>query len=114
MDAISLGSVIASRTLRLGTQVDGVTVSIGAPKPYADGKDFYCPFRIEGLGDDRVKYAGGVDAVQALQLAMQRIGIELYASPHASALRWIDPDGPDLGFPVPENLRDMIPQRPHK
>ena len=45
---------------------------------------------------------------------MLRIGIELYASPHASALRWLDPDDRDLGFPVPEDLRDMIPQRPRK
>lgn len=113
MNAISLGSVIASRTLRLGTGVDRVTVSIGAPKPYPDGKDFFCPFRIEGLGDDQVKYVGGVDAVQALQLAMHRIGVELYASPHAATLRWIDPDDPDLGFPVPDNVRELIPKRRH-
>lgn len=111
MDTISLGSVIASRTLRARTQLDRVTVSIGAPKPYPDGKDFYCPFRIEGLGDDRVKYAGGVDSIQALQLAMQRIGVELYASPRAPDLRWIDPDDLDLGFPVPDNLSDMVPKR---
>ena len=91
-----------------------VTVSIGAPRPYPDGADFYCPYRIESLGDDRVKWVGGVDAVQALQLVMERIGIELYASPKASVLRWIDPDDPDLGFPVPENLRDVMPKRPRE
>ena len=51
-------------------------------------------------------YAGGMDAVQAIQLAMDMIGVRLYTSSKAKAgkLRWLSDDDTDLGFPVPNTF----------
>lgn len=49
----SLGTVVATRKIA-GAEPDGtITISIGMPVPFPGGADFYCPFRIQGLGDDR-------------------------------------------------------------
>jgi len=70
-----------------------------------------CPYQILGIGDERVRCAGGVDAVQALQLAMEMIGSELYFKlnrQHDGKLRWEAGKEGDLGFPVPPNLEQEI------
>src|SRR5260221_3164938 len=98
----SVGTVIAHRKLTL-SRTQTVTVNIGKPKKFRGGHDYYCPYRITGIGQEKIKYAGGVDPVQALHLALMKIGTELYTSKEAKAgrLRW---DGGstkgDLGFPV--------------
>jgi hypothetical protein len=110
LDLKDVGEVIASRVLTL----DGtgrVTVLIGKPKQLAD-IDWYCPYRKVGIGSGNVKRAEGVDAVQALVLALSMVGAELYTSQEydAGRLQW---DGGavkgDLGFPVPPNIQDMLP-----
>jgi hypothetical protein len=92
-----------------------ITVVIGKPEMFPDGVNFYCPYQVVGIGNERVRYAGGVDAVQALQLAMQMIGAELYTSPEAQS-KQISWDGGgvagDLGFPVPDGLQDLLPASP--
>ena len=71
---------------------------IGQPRRYRGGHpDYYCPFKIEGF-DGRIRYASGVDAVQALQLVMKAIGSELATSKRI--LRWnAGQQVGDLGFP---------------
>lgn len=53
--------------------------------------------------------AGGVDAVQALELALKIIGAQLYASDHHASgrLMWEAP-GKGYGFPVPTSMRDLL------
>ena len=53
-------------------------------------------------------FGGGRDAVQALLSAMQKIGMELYASEanKTGKLAWDDWKG--FGFPVPPNARDLL------
>ncbi|MDM2402077.1 hypothetical protein PP613_23370 [Mycobacteroides abscessus] len=68
---------IAERVLESGRGTQ-VTVKLGAPHPF-DGHDpgqgWYCPFRVEGINDQPwASFAGGVDSVQALMLALARIG----------------------------------------
>lgn len=110
-DPEDIGTVIAVRTLSLSGE-EKVTVTIGKPKRFPEGDDYYCPYRIVGIGNERVRHAGGVDAMQALVLALRMIGAELYTSPEArsGALRWMgrSREG-DLGFPVPDGLRDLAP-----
>lgn len=110
--ATSLGTVIAIRELVLKDENGDrpVTVRIGMPRPFDDGQDYFCPFEIDGMGKTTVQRAGGVDAVQALRLAMTMIGITLYASEEAKAgqLRWLDEYG-DLGFPVHAGAQDVLP-----
>jgi hypothetical protein len=85
----NVGIVIASRELILdGNQK--VEVLIGRPEPCPDGIDWYCPHQILGVGSGRVRYAIGVDTVQALALGLSMIGAELYTSAEyeAGRLSW--------------------------
>jgi hypothetical protein len=110
MQLTSIGELIAKRELDLAGQ-GKVTVLIGMPKKCADDDDYYCPYQIVGIGNERVRYAVGVDEVQALQLVQKMIGTDLYTSKEAAsgALDWKGGDKGDLGFPVPDVLRDLAP-----
>ena len=90
---MQLGSVIGKRELAVGrSRRSRVTVEIG--KPHRSGThEWYCPYRIRGLGDESVRAAYGADAVQALHLAEQAIAAQLDSEPR---LRWL---GRDHGFP---------------
>jgi hypothetical protein len=104
--------VIATRVFELA---DGgsVVLELYAPEPDpAPNGDFRCGFRIVGLcGSDGVlKHIYGVDAVQALVLALQTIGVFLYTSAEGRAgdLTWLG--GRDLGLPLSEANRDLAPR----
>lgn len=101
--------IIATRELDLANSEAKVMVHIGKPEKYPDSSDYYCPFRIAGLGKERANRAGGVDAVQALLLALKMVGAELYTSKEAKDghLKWVGSSGDgDLGFPVPVGFWD--------
>ncbi len=109
MQLKDIGVQIASRELDANGKK--VVVVIGRPEKFPDGEDYYCPYQIVGIGSERVKYAGGIDAVQALQLALKKIGTDLYTSQEAQAkqLLWAGGEPGDFGFPVPDSLRDLAP-----
>lgn len=105
-----LQPIIASRVLIKGDRE--VRVDIGQPRKEADQSDYLCPYRIAGIGDERIRYAVGIDAVQALLLTMKKIGADLYTSAEMRGrdLVWVGGSEPgDLGFPVPDVLRDLAP-----
>ena len=106
MKLTSVGEVIAVRHLRVTGADATVTVMIGKPKPFPDGQDYYCPYQIRGLGSEGVRYAGGVDSVQALVMALEGIRTTLSTSQEAKAgrLNWLDQS--DLGFPLPSSIND--------
>ena len=98
METYELGEPIAERTLVMGA--DEVIVTIGKPRLFNDGADYFCPYLIAHLDQKKMSYAGGVDAVQALQLAMKKIGVELahLAKTQNVPITWL-PDTPgDTGF----------------
>jgi hypothetical protein len=67
--------VIAERVLTAtinGKPFD-VSVRFGKPMPNPSG-EWACPYQINGLGIETVRRACGIDAVQALQLAMFAAG----------------------------------------
>ena len=72
---------IAERRLELKGPADRfVYVRIGAPEPSPDSgsfPSFRCPFQIEGLSNDAIRFAMGVDSFQALNLAFAGIRAEL-------------------------------------
>ena len=88
--------VIAERLLTLNS--DGakkpIRVLVGRPYSEPDGAHF-CPYKIVGLVPELTKRAGGVDGIQALQLALVMIGAELSAQ--AGSLLW--DESQFLGFP---------------
>lgn len=93
---------IAVRELSLDVEggVEAVSVLIGKPERIASGTAYCCPYQLRGAGlEESVKYAEGVDAVQALQLVMYMIGAHLsYLNEQCGGrLRWSNE--PDFGFP---------------
>jgi hypothetical protein len=107
-----VGDVIASRELTLD-KTQSVTVLIGKPQRLSGSSDWYCAHQKIGIDSDRVKYAIGVDALQALLLGLSMVGVELYTSPEYEAGRLSWDCGAvkgDLGFPVPPNVQDILPR----
>ena len=75
-----------------------VEVRLGKPTPSdRQGGEWACAVQIIGLGPGRIKEAFGVDAVQAIQLALRLATIDLHSLAHANALRleWL---GGEIGF----------------
>lgn len=87
-----LGQVIARRILTeyTGDLIRKVAVSIGAPRPHPKG-DWVCPFLIEGREESQVEGSFGVDALQALLLAVEGIRVTLDRT--GSRFEWLDPSG---------------------
>jgi hypothetical protein len=96
---VVMGKVIAVRRLESAQHAVPVTVEIGMPRRARGHDDYFCPYRVKGIGNEVVRAAYGVDAVQALQLVMHAIGSAL--AKHAD-LRWVG--NKDLGLPHPEDL----------
>jgi hypothetical protein len=111
---ISLGTVIVEKPLFLDGE-GKVTVRIGAPLVSDDGRESACPYRIEGLGAGKLRYAVGIDRLQALRLALETIGADLYASEEYKAGRLkafaVGDDHGDLGFPVLRGFEDLLPTK---
>jgi hypothetical protein len=84
---------------------DGAQVVLRFNEPVADQKDFRCDFEIAWRNDIRKSHAFGVDAVQAILMAMQKAHIDLLASSHAKAgeLTWLG--NRNLGLPLPANIK---------
>ncbi|MGH9804248.1 MAG: DUF6968 family protein [Candidatus Acidiferrales bacterium] len=106
MDLKDVGEVIAVRKLHVVEEGKGsreIEVKIGKPVPYPFEDDYYCPFQVVGVGSERVRYAVGIDAVQALQLVMVALGSELYCLNRDSggSLHWDAGGEGDFGFPRP-------------
>ncbi len=104
----NVGKVLAERILDLSTSEGDrqVRVLIGKPQPIPKSVDFFCPYQVVGLSDETVRYAEGVDAAQAIYLALEAVGTYLAATQEARSGRLTWYGERTLGFPV----RD---QRPH-
>jgi len=95
-----LPSICAYRALE--SLFGRVEVWMEVPVLDAGGQDYRCRYRIKGPRTDRAGHAMGVDAFQAMQLAMERIGTDLLYSEEGQVgeLRWLDVPY-DTGFPCP-------------
>ena len=98
MNIQQIDAPIAERKLTMGN--DTVIVVIGKPQPFEDG-EYYCPYSIDISGKIKFSYAGGVDAVQALQLTMKKIGVDLdyFSTLEDKPITWLSDTG-STGFPV--------------
>ncbi|MEW6451159.1 MAG: hypothetical protein AB1490_10945 [Pseudomonadota bacterium] len=101
--------IIASRLLILRSDPQDVEIAVLIHAPEMDSVDWICRLEIEWPEGRAERWAAGVDAVQALALALEMIGTEIYASPHHETghLEWLAP-GRGYGFPVPNNIRDLL------
>lgn len=101
--------VIANRVLRLRLGSNDIDVPIRIYAPEANGVDWTCRYEIDWPEGAKKSYAAGVDAVQALHLALQKIGADIYTSKHheLKALSWARPGG-GYGFPVSKKICDLL------
>lgn len=82
-----IGVLIAERTLeRRDSPHSTLVVSLGKPRRTKGTNDWECPFRIRGSGMRRVEYGRGVDAFQALTMALE--GIRYYLDRSGMLLGW--------------------------
>jgi hypothetical protein len=84
-----------------------IAITIGKPTKTA-GSDFICPFEVTGLRDQSGQTLGA-DSVQALVLALERVGTLLYTHPEGKNIRWLGsiPNGDNIGLPVPESIGEI-------
>ena len=104
--SVRLGMTIAERDLVYGPRGrKRIIVRLGMPRkeePSGTRRKgelpaWLCPFQIWGIGRSRVERALGLDAVQALQIAMQAIRVQLER--HANGATWAGGERGDPGFP---------------
>ncbi|MBA3536461.1 MAG: hypothetical protein H0T84_07625 [Tatlockia sp.] len=102
MQLMTINELFLSRVLKLNDiNSTSVVIKIGKPQNFPDGQDYYCPFQIIGIGDGKVIWAGGIDEIQALLLALEQIGAFLRDSEEykQGSLSWIGSEEGNLGFP---------------
>lgn len=101
--------IIATRTLHI-TSGDGATpVEVRMFMPEPDDHLFVCRYEID-WPEGRVRSrAQGNDMVEAIHLALQKIGTEMYMSRHhhERTLSWA-PGWTGYNFPIPKNGRDLL------
>ncbi len=98
MSRVVLGAIIAERVLQCPELPGEVRVRIGCPQETPNG-DFITPYQIVGAGDEEVRFAAGLDAVQSLQLVFAMIGADVHYGLKDYRFRWANNDDP--GFPAP-------------
>ncbi len=82
---------------------DGEALKVSFFKPRRAEVDWVCDFAFEGAISQR-KQSFGVDAVQALYLAMQHVSSVLYT--HQPDVHWFNP-GDELGLPTVSAIDDL-------
>ena len=100
--------LIASRHLTVTVEGCETDVPVTIFAPIDRGDHWRCEFQIGWPGRKRTGKGRGIDAVQALLIAMQCIGVELYTSEaHAAGqLKWEQPGG-GYGFPLHSGVSDL-------
>ena len=101
--------MIATRVLKLRHAGDEVEIPIRIFAPQAQPVDWLCRFEIDWPDGVLAAGAMGIDAVQALELALKMIGALIYASDHHASgkLMWLEP-GKGYGFPVTSGIRALL------
>jgi hypothetical protein len=101
--------LIAYRRLIIAGPSGDAEVPVRLFQPENDEGMWICRYEIDWPSQKRSHFAGGVDSFQALILALQMIGAEIYASAYHKAgwLKWAERYR-GYGFPVGANLRDLL------
>jgi hypothetical protein len=101
--------MIATRTLQFkdGDVIRDMPIRIFAPEQR--GNSWCCRYEIDWPEGRDSKEVWGADSVQAILLALQIIGAELYTSDyHKSGQLMLDEPGQGYGFPVASGIRDLL------
>ena len=98
----SIGEVVASRRLFLIDEPNReILVKMGKPQKTPHEQDYSCALQVTGIGDERVDCVVGIDAFQAIQLALRYIGVRLRLlnQNFGGRLRWECDEKGGFGFP---------------
>jgi hypothetical protein len=100
--------IIGTRLLKIRFDGRAVNVEIRMRMPVGHDRTWSCGYEIDWPDDHYKSEAWGVDALQAIHLAMQKIASDLYASPYhkKGLLSWGESGG--YGFPMTKNGRDLL------
>lgn len=100
---------MATRILELKAPEGTIDLPIHIHVPEEKDGSWRCDYEIGWPGDPKTRTAWGVDSVQAIILALQMIGADLYTSGYHQAGELSPGEGNSgYGFPVPANLRDLL------
>lgn len=100
---------IAARKLKVRMSDRDVDMEVRLFAPVKEDTAWTCPYEIDWPTGAKSSSAAGLDAIQAIFLAFQKIGIELYVSSyHQNGELLFDFPGRGYGFPVPYNARDLL------
>lgn len=100
--------VIATRVLKFSKSGIDVDVPIRLFAPQAGEDAWSCRYEIDWPDDRRRMVVWGADSVQAIVLALQMIGADIYTSSyHKSGKLMHEAPGRGYGFPVPSSIRDL-------
>ena len=101
--------LIATRVITLIQNLDKIPVEVRLFAPTKEEADWICRYEIDWPYAQRASFAAGLDSMQAVYLAQQKIGIDIYMSHyHAEgSIYWQTPKS-GYGFPVPRNGRVFL------
>jgi hypothetical protein len=101
--------IVATRKLKITHDGGEVDVEVRLYRPSASDGDWKCTYEIDWPEGTRTGYAVGFDSMQAMFIALQAIGVQLYTSEYHrdGRLSWGDA-GQGYGFPITGNLRDVL------
>ena len=100
---------VATRELKLRSQSGDAAVRIDIFAPERDGEAWKCLYEINWPTEKWSSYGGGYDPMQAVILALQKIGTDIYFSDyHKSGNLFWDSPGKGYGFPLPPSAREML------
>jgi hypothetical protein len=101
--------IIAQRILKIRHGRDYLDVPVSIYLPSHRGDHWQCEYEIGWPEETRRRRAYGHDSVQALLLAMQNVGAELYASDahHSGRLSLEEGGNGGYGFPLTKTLRAL-------
>lgn len=91
------------------TDAPDISIPVRIHTPVRSKIDWSCRAEIGWPGQPWSRDVTGIDAIDAVELALRMVGTELYCSEwHASKrLVWLAP-GDGYGFPVPRSISDML------
>ncbi|WP_024277339.1 hypothetical protein [Xanthobacter sp. 126] len=101
--------LILTHKLHLKRLEGEVPIEIRIYKPEPKDGCWACAFEIDWPEGTKAMSGAGFDALQALVISLQMIGIQIYTSSyhHDGALRAYDTEE-GYGFPVSRNVRDVL------
>jgi hypothetical protein len=101
--------LIANRLLKLRDADKEVAIPIRIYAPQQKDEAWSCNYQIDWPEGTQTMSSWGIDSVQALILALQMIGADIYTSSyHKSGNLMFEAPGRGYGFPVAKSLRDLL------